>query len=1171
MRVVPVSALVDAMLELHGDRYLRGWVATEPEWPSDLLVQPTRRWMAELDELIRGPMIFGRIAILGWCLLDDRVAAEAEACGLLAGIAHGISPSVPEHLTPAGLQLLRRRAPLAALTIDELSPTVELRTSEPPSGSAVARHPAGSAAQVGRWALASRETLYVGTGSSSTWILGSEATTVPVLHHDEGEKAPAVEVDAPGTEAVQVRGAPPVAMGWSARGELDVFSEGQAGLLRYDARRDLLWLDARWPRVESAAIGERDVAAVPSPGGQPVMWGVIGGGPVPLGAGGPGSVDRLAVSRDRVAVVGAGQLWLGGPDQQWSEPVDVGAALALAATGRHVIAATQKGEVRVVAWDRAVADISFAPLPGQEIRHACGSDEIAVVASDYEVAILRGAAVIGRWRAADGEQICTVAVGPEGRTLLVGVADRVRLWRIDREPQVRLTNYTADSPEGADLLGVRPTVEAIAALVVARAVQPPLSIGLFGAWGSGKTFFMRQLEQRIFELTTESRRSNRAQSALWAWRNVRQVRFNAWQYAAADVWAGMLEQLVAVLARPTKGSRLLDELPEELALLERRRIERLAGVVAEASTAESGLEAAQDKLSAAQQQAREKVEALEGERAEARKLIARAPAEVLIPAARKELRLALDRAGLPDTAGSLDRTLLDIEQARRSVWTTAGLARGPGRGGVAAALAVIVVAGIAVTVFLQGRGADLAGAFGLLTSVVTAIGVGARWISGAVQRVNQRLTSLDALEAKARTAMADAATRLAEAQAKVVDAECELAAAIRARDDAERAVGDARRHLEDATPGGLLAEYLRGRHTEGDYRAMLGLIGTVHRDLEVISAAVVKNNDALLSNSGRAADDAVNRVVLYIDDLDRCPPTVVVRVLEAVAMMLTFPLFVVVVAVDAHWISKSLAAVYPSLLTGGDVTPDNYLEKIFQMPVWLERPSDEAAAAMVRALLGEDRPVLSAAGNGMEAQPPDQPSPHPAEKQAAAALAGGAVRPANVSLATTPPTAVALDRSEVTDIEGLAPLLARSPRALKRYLNTYRVLKALVDAEHLDSVRLLLAVATGRPDVGERMLAEVATAEEHQTLGTLIAEWPAPDRQWLEANIPNGRRGWKELDCTELQSVAAAVRRFVFHAGHPSTTPEADTPEASARPRRSHPTQQATRSDPQPPRVVAPQ
>lgn len=57
-----------------------------------------------------------------------------------------------------------------------------------------------------------------------------------------------------------------------------------------------------------------------------------------------------------------------------------------------------------------------------------------------------------------------------------------------------------------------------------------------------------------------------------------------------------------------------------------------------------------------------------------------------------------------------------------------------------------------------------------------------------------------------------------------------------------------------------------------------------------------------------------DRILLYIDDLDRCPPKKVVEVLQAIHLLLGFPLFVVLVAVDERWVSRALASEYPGLL-----------------------------------------------------------------------------------------------------------------------------------------------------------------------------------------------------------------------------------------------------------------
>ncbi|NVZ67503.1 hypothetical protein HX867_35930, partial [Pseudomonas gingeri] len=72
-----------------------------------------------------------------------------------------------------------------------------------------------------------------------------------------------------------------------------------------------------------------------------------------------------------------------------------------------------------------------------------------------------------------------------------------------------------------------------------------------------------------------------------------------------------------------------------------------------------------------------------------------------------------------------------------------------------------------------------------------------------------------------------------------------------------------------------------------------------------------------LSLSSRTADEiSFKRIVIYIDDLDRCPPEKVVDVLQAVHLLLTFPIFVVMVAVDVRWVSNALLKHYPGMMSG---------------------------------------------------------------------------------------------------------------------------------------------------------------------------------------------------------------------------------------------------------------
>lgn len=62
----------------------------------------------------------------------------------------------------------------------------------------------------------------------------------------------------------------------------------------------------------------------------------------------------------------------------------------------------------------------------------------------------------------------------------------------------------------------------------------------------------------------------------------------------------------------------------------------------------------------------------------------------------------------------------------------------------------------------------------------------------------------------------------------------------------------------------------------------------------------------------------LERIVIYIDDLDRCRPDHVVQMLEATHLLLALDLFVVVVAVDSRWLTRALQIHYKELLSAGE-------------------------------------------------------------------------------------------------------------------------------------------------------------------------------------------------------------------------------------------------------------
>ena len=80
----------------------------------------------------------------------------------------------------------------------------------------------------------------------------------------------------------------------------------------------------------------------------------------------------------------------------------------------------------------------------------------------------------------------------------------------------------------------------LASVIANKDTPLPLSIGLFGEWGSGKSFFMGRLRQQIAELSTEDGYLTR----------IEQIGFNAWHYADTNLWASLGDEIFRQLARP---------------------------------------------------------------------------------------------------------------------------------------------------------------------------------------------------------------------------------------------------------------------------------------------------------------------------------------------------------------------------------------------------------------------------------------------------------------------------------------------------------------------------------------------------------------------------------------------------------------------------------------------
>ena len=202
-------------------------------------------------------------------------------------------------------------------------------------------------------------------------------------------------------------------------------------------------------------------------------------------------------------------------------------------------------------------------------------------------------------------------------------------------------------------------------------------------------------------------------------------------------------------------------------------------------------------------------------------------------------------------------------------------------------------------------------------------------------------------------------------------AEGQVQGLLTAADVAAAEVAALEGEMQDLTAAGQLAGLVAERAKAGSYRGQLGVMTQIREDFERMAGLLTRAAEPGLGPDDRDAvgDELprIDRIILYVDDLDRCPPRRVVEMLEAIHLLLAVPLFVTVVAVDPRWLLQAIAAQYPvTAVNAGPAdpeaeelwqsTPAQYLEKIFQVILTLPPLDTGGYQRLLRTLVTTRQP-----------------------------------------------------------------------------------------------------------------------------------------------------------------------------------------------------------------------
>ena len=158
-----------------------------------------------------------------------------------------------------------------------------------------------------------------------------------------------------------------------------------------------------------------------------------------------------------------------------------------------------------------------------------------------------------------------------------------------------------------DHLNVDAEARAFARLIASSSFKPPLAIGIFGRWGSGKTFFMSRIEKELDALSPLTEpvpvedRSSDTKTGNGFCTHVVRIRFNAWHYMETNVWASLVDvifkQLDAWLRKgdAEKAHESADSLFDSLSTAQEMKLEAIEALADRLRDAE----AARDKLASA--------------------------------------------------------------------------------------------------------------------------------------------------------------------------------------------------------------------------------------------------------------------------------------------------------------------------------------------------------------------------------------------------------------------------------------------------------------------------------------------------------------------------------------------------------------------------------------------
>ncbi|CAH0279951.1 hypothetical protein SRABI27_03745 [Pedobacter sp. Bi27] len=647
-----------------------------------------------------------------------------------------------------------------------------------------------------------------------------------------------------------------------------------------------------------------------------------------------------------------------------------------------------------------------------------------------------------------------------------------------------------------DMIDIKEDVIGLSTIMLSKQIHPPLAIGLFGNWGTGKSFFMQSLRSACSKI--EYAYGQNVQSPFHT--DIVQINFNAWNYSDSNLWASLVNHIFENLSDYVTPKQT-----------EVQHISTLNKTILDLELALQTTKSDEEKARVSKLEKEAKLENLQQIRLNRPVGISEISFEDIKKMLAKNeltaLNSGLSEMGLPKANDGI----VDLQHVLNDVNTTSGRINamwlsiiGSNQFYLLVGLMLLLLLVVPLLSFIfRAELKDFVSFIStFMFSFTSALVAFTAILRKALSKVKQSISVISSSKSRIETILESKRVKPSSQEEQLAS---EIEKFQKAEQDAARKiilqsnqVKQAKDDLIDYRKKKSLANFLADRSLSDQYTQHLGLISTIRKDFELLISKLANDPDG---------GKKVGRIILYIDDLDRCPPNKVVEVLQAVHLLLAYPLFVVVVGVDPRWLLKSLDATYSNLNGANSdeqgsaisASPQDFLEKIFQIPFHLKKMSKGSFSHLMNGLLlPKSQGSLSST---LETEIKennvffDKIQEHIKKNPDQLILIEEPdlyINPGNLPNSEAIPLPFELNEDamiiNVWESE-FATSLARflvTPRAAKRFTNIYRILKAGVPQhdlhdfegtpQQLGSFRipmLLLAVQIGNPTVSQSLFQNI--------------------------------------------------------------------------------------------------